>query len=254
MTFVLRTEKLTKYYGSNLGVKGLDLEIKRGEVVGLIGPNGSGKTTTIQLVAGIIRPTSGEIKICNYNMNLQPVQAKSKLGLIPDEAGMIDKLTAKEFIEVVGRIYGLSSSIIEKRMEHFLKVFDIFDQRGNLLEEFSHGMRKKVQIVAALIHNPSLFLFDEPTAGLDPEMIVIFKNLVKLLKRKNTGSLLATHYLTFAEEVCDRFYILKDGEILIRGTAKQIFEKTRTESLEEAFLALSKPFREEDLNEVVDNL
>jgi ABC-2 type transport system ATP-binding protein len=254
MAFVLRVKNLTKYYGADLGVKNLGLEIKEGEVVGLIGPNGSGKTTTIQLVAGIIRPTSGEVKICNYSMNLQPVQAKSKLGLIPDETGMIDKLTAREFIEVIGRIYGLSSSIIEKRMEHFLKVFDILDQKDNLLEGFSHGMRKKVQIITALIHNPKLFLFDEPTAGLDPEMIVVFKNLIKLLKKKNTGSLLATHYLTFAEEICDRFYILKDGEILIHGTAEQIFEKTSTRSLEEAFLTLSSPFREEDLSEMVDNL
>lgn len=255
MSLVLKTEGLTKYYGSNLGVENLNLEVREGEVFGLIGPNGAGKTTAIQLIAGIIRPTRGQIQIGKYFLHSQPIQAKSQLGLVPDELGVVDKLTAKEFIEVIGRIHGLERPLIDQRRGHFFKLFDLFERADDLLEGFSHGMRKKVQLIAALIHNPKLLLIDEPTAGLDPEMIIIFKDLIKKLSQRGMGILLATHYLSFAEEICDHVLMLNKGKVLASGTLVEIFGRLNVSSLEGAFLSLIRAeVREEELNEMVDSL
>ena len=177
----IKTRGLTKFYGSTLGVKDLNLEVSSGETFGFLGPNGSGKTTTVRLLNCIIKPTSGTAKVGGYDIVSEPEKVKRITGLLPETPGVYEKLSAREFLEFIGGLYGVPEDTLKRRIDELLEFFEIEDRGDELLEGFSKGMRQKVLLASALIHDPEIVFLDEPTSGLDPFSSKMVKDLIKTL-------------------------------------------------------------------------
>ncbi|KPJ85328.1 hypothetical protein AMJ57_03545 [Parcubacteria bacterium SG8_24] len=237
---VLELRSVTKRFGENPAVKDLSLIVHPGETYGLIGPNGSGKTTTIKMIAGLYRPTSGRILVQGYDLEESPVRVKSYLGYIPDDPAAYDRLTGREFLEFVGEVFGMDRKLRDGRIADLLEGYGISDLAEGLFGEFSRGTKQKIAICAALLHDPSLLLIDEPVVGLDPESIRITKQLLKEFTDKGGAILMSTHTLPVAEELCQRFGLLKKGKVVAEGSKRNLRETAGLQrgSLEELFLAL----------------
>lgn len=165
----IELKNLTKKYGSLTAVNNLNLEIEKGEIFGFLGPNGAGKTTTIKLLSGLLKPTSGTAKILGFDIQVNPIEAKSYIGLIPDEPNIYEKLTGRESLRFMGNIFKVENTVIVKKTAELLKIFDLQDRADELIQVYSHGMKQKIAIAGALIHSPKIIIFDEPTIGLDPK-------------------------------------------------------------------------------------
>jgi len=233
---------LTKKYGENIAVNNLDLSIKPGELFGFIGPNGAGKTTTIKMIAGILKPTSGEVIIDNLDIQKQPEEAKKLVGYIPDDPYLYDRLSAREHLGFIGGLYNLSDDQIKVRSA---ELFDIFGMNGwvdKRCEEFSHGMRQKLVFCSAFIHQPKILVVDEPMVGLDPQSSRLVKDLMKQYALKGNTVFVSTHVLSVAEELCDRIGIINDGELIAVGTISELKAKAvkGDVNLETLFLELTE--------------
>lgn len=238
MSRVLTIENLNKNYGEQVAVQSLSFSVDSGELFGLLGPNGAGKTTTINIIVGLVHPTSGKIFIEGIDTQRNPIGAKSLIGFVPDSDSVIEKLTASEFIDFFGRIYEINPLEGAKRKEKMLELFDISSRRGDLLETFSHGMKKKIQIIAALIHSPKLLIIDEPFSALDPEMTAVLKQFLENLPAIGVSVLLATHNLAAAEQICNRVCLINQGQVVAMGKVSDILRATSCSNIEQAYLAL----------------
>jgi ABC-2 type transport system ATP-binding protein len=236
---ILTVDGFTKAYGDHIVVHDLSFTLSDGEVFGLLGPNGSGKTTTIQGITGLVTPDEGEIRIDGIDVTDDPMAAKRMMGVVPDADELMEDLTAWEFLRFIAAIRQLPTEECDKRMQKWLELFGIWEDRGRLLHSFSHGMRKKVQLVATLLHQPRLVILDEPTTGLDPEMVNLLKQVLQELKQKQTTVLLSTHDLHFAQHVCDRVCLIKNGEVLIQGEMAWVLKHCQATSLEESYIQLT---------------
>ena len=240
------TKDLTKFFGHITAVKNLNLKVKKGETFGLLGPNGAGKTTTVRMLNAIIRPTSGTAVVAGYDILKQPEMVKRNTGLLPETPGIYEKLTAREFLTFIGKLYDVERDILEDRVDDLLKIFELEDRADDLLESYSRGMKQKVLIAAALVHDPPIIFLDEPTATLDPASARMVKDMIKLLSEKADKTIfLCTHILPVATELCDRVGIIDRGVLLDVGTPKELMDKTDTESLEDAFIKLTGRERKE---------
>lgn len=240
MDSVISVNNITKTFSSITALNDISLEVKKGETFGLLGPNGAGKTTLVRILCGVLSQTSGSARVLGHDLMSEKNEIKRQTGLLPENPGTYEDLTAKEFLSFVGELYGLPSARIASRTEDLLSLFDIADRKNDLISGFSSGMRQKVMLASTLIHNPPLIFLDEPTSALDPTVARTVKDIiVSLSKEAQRTIVVSTHQLPLAEEVCDRIAVLYKGAVLACDTPRALMESTGTTSLENAFFALT---------------
>ena len=223
---MIRLEDLTKRYGKFTAVDGITLDVPRGELFGLLGPNGAGKTTTMRMIAGILRPSYGSVLVGGVDMLTRPLEAKARIGFIPDRPFVYDKLTGGEFLRFAAALYGQDGPVVERRIDELLEIFDLTDWKHELTEAYSHGMRQKLIISGALIHRPELIIVDEPMVGLDPKSARLLKDLFRQFVDRGGTVLMSTHTLEVAEVMCDRIAIVYKGKIAANGTMAELRQQT----------------------------
>lgn len=227
---------LRKTYGGQTAVDGLTLTVPRGSFFGFLGPNGAGKTTTIRMLTGLAQPDAGSVELLGMSMPAQEMEIKRKMGLVPDESLLFDHLTGGEFLELVGRLYGLARKIARERASELMEMFDLGESRRKLIAEYSKGMRKRVAMAGALIHKPELLLLDEPFEGVDAVGARFMKELLIEQVRRGTTIFLTSHVLEVVERLCDRIGIIHRGRLLTQGAMRDL--RTGSETLEDLFVRL----------------
>jgi ABC-2 type transport system ATP-binding protein len=232
---------LSKNYGAFQALKDINLRVREGEIFGFLGPNGAGKTTTIKIMAGLMKPTSGKARIAGYDICKEPTKAKAQIGLVPDRPFLYEKLTAREFLKFVGTIRGMGASDLEAQMEGLLHTFGLDSWADKLIENFSHGMKQRLVMCAALLHRPKVLIVDEPMVGLDPKGARLVKEIFRKEAQKGVSIFMSTHTLEVAQEMCHRVAILDRGRIVAQGTAEELAAMTGQfgADLEEVFLRLT---------------
>ena len=218
----IKVSGLTKNYGELLAVDNIDFEVQVGEFFGLLGPNGAGKTTTIRLMTGILRPDAGRISIDGIDIVADSLKAKTRIGAVPEVGNIYVDLSAMENLDLVGRYYGLSKEVRKSRSETLLETLSLWDRRDDLVRNFSKGMKQRVSVACALIHEPPILFLDEPTEGLDVQSRRIIIDLVKEMNRKGSSVVLTTHNIEEASRLCDRVCIINRGKIVAISSPEQL--------------------------------
>ena len=231
----ISVHNLRKSYGLKAAVDGVDLEVPRGSFFGFLGPNGAGKSTTIRMLTGLIPADSGEIEILGFRLPEQEIEIKKRIGLVPDESLLFDRLTGAEFLEFVGRMYGLPRPTAIERAGDLLDLFQLANDR-KIIAEYSKGMRKRVAMAASLIHHPELFLMDEPFEGVDAVGARLMKDILTDQVSRGATIFLTTHVLEVVERLCDRVAIINEGRIVKQGAVAEL--RAAGESLEDAFVRI----------------
>lgn len=239
---MIRTENLTKYFGSTCAVDNLNLDIKEGEIYCFLGPNAAGKTTTIKLLTGLLRPTKGRIFIGGYDIGKDYLSAKKLIGYIPDFPYLYEKLSGLEFMEFMGGLFKIEQDKGRRLIQDYLERFRIWEFRDHLIEDYSHGMRQKLVFAACFLHAPKVIIVDEPMVGLDPYSAKLIKQiLIEKAKKEKITVFLSTHTLSLAEEIADRLGIIDKGRLIAEGTLAQISEGAGIMGrLEEVFLRITE--------------
>ncbi len=239
---MIKLVNLTKQYGELAAVDSLNLEAHRGEIFGFLGPNGAGKTTTIRVMMGILKPTFGEVFLGGYHVEREPERAKAITGFIPDRPFIYEKLTGSEFLNFVGKLHGLETNVLNRRIGELLEYFELLRWRNELVEGYSHGMKQRLVVCAALIHEPRVLVIDEPMVGMDPKGSRNLKDLFRSLSNKGTTIFLSTHSIDVAEEVCHRIGIIQKGRLIACGTMAELHGQGNNHNgnLESVFLELTQ--------------
>lgn len=239
---MIQLKDLIKDYGTTVAVNKLNLHVASGEIYGFIGPNGAGKTTTIRMMGGILAPTSGKIIIGGLDMSLDPVTAKKMIGFVPDRPFLYEKLTGMEFLKFSADLYNVAAETFPQRAEQLLRQFALWDWAHELIEAYSHGMKQRLIIAAALLHAPRILIIDEPMVGLDPMAVRMVKDIFQELAREQITIFLSTHTLSIAEDLCHRIGVIHKGTLLAQGTVAELQDiaKLGEARLEEVFLTLIK--------------
>ena len=230
----IEVRELRKVYGAKAAVDGLSLRVDRGCFFGFLGPNGAGKTTTIRMLMGLAPPTSGSIEILGCQMPEQALAVKSRIGLVPDDTLLFDHLTGSEFVEFVGRMYGLGLTLSRHRTSELMQLFELDGAGRKLISEYSKGMKKRVAMAAALIHRPDLYLLDEPFEGVDAVGARLMKDILLDQVRQGATIFLTSHVLEVVERLCDRVAIINEGKIVVDGSLEQL--RAGSETLEDIFV------------------
>lgn len=231
-----------KSYGRKVAVSGLSLDVRPGELFAFLGPNGAGKTTTIKMIAGLLRPDAGTVLVNGHSLSGNGVAARTQLAYVPDQPFVYEKLTGREFLFFVAEMYGLRKSDRDQKLEPLVERLDIREFIDQLTESYSHGMKQKVVLAAALLHNPRLLVIDEPMVGLDPRAVRTVKDLFREHTRSGGTVFMSTHTLDIAEDVADRIGIIHRGELIAVGSLQELRRQAAVEhSLEEVFLRLTGP-------------
>ncbi len=251
MNAIIHTDNLSKYYGKGNIIKAVDelsIDVYEGETFGLLGPNGAGKTSTVRLLNCIIKPTGGNATVKGFDIIKDEIDVKRVTGLLPESPGLYEKLSAFEFLEFMGSLYDVPHNILPRRIEDLLKLFNLYERRDYLLEGFSRGMKQKVLIASAIIHDPPILFLDEPTSTLDPRAALMVKDLIKTLSENaNKTIFICSHILPIVEELCDRVGIINQGKLVAIGTIDEIITKANKQTLEDAFIALTGGIEEKEL-------
>jgi ABC-2 type transport system ATP-binding protein len=229
-------ENVSKYFNGHRAVQGLDIRVEKGEIFGLLGPNAAGKTTTIKMMTGLLKPTEGRIIIGEYDIVKEPVKAKSILGYVPDKAFLYEKLKGQEFLRFIASLHGLGKTYALKRIDELMETFGIRDIEDELIESYSQGMRQRLLFLSALIHDPQVLIIDEPFVGLDPFGVIMLKNMILSLRSGGTTIFLATHSLHIAEELCERVGLISKGFLV---SMKRKDEFLKDGGLEKLFLTVA---------------
>lgn len=239
---MIELQHLSKNYSKTVAVNDLTLNIQTGEVFGFIGPNGAGKTTTIKMMGGIIEPSSGVILICGVNMKTEPERAKSKIGFIPDQPYLYEKLTGMEFLNFIADLYEMNNEAFIQKAQDKLDMFSLSDWSNELIEAYSHGMKQRLIMAAALLHDPEVIIVDEPMVGLDPAAIKLVKELFRNLASEGVTIFMSTHSLNVAEDVCDRIGIINKGSLIVTGTIEDLRQHADVmdAGLEQVFMRLTQ--------------
>jgi ABC-2 type transport system ATP-binding protein len=251
MKTVIRTDRLSKHYGKGGEIKAigeLDLEVYEGETFGLLGPNGAGKTTTVRLLNCIIKPTGGTATVNGYDILKGETDVKRVTGLLAESPGLYEKLSAHEFLEFMGALYDVPDDVLAERIDELLRLFGLYDRRDHLLEGYSRGMKQRILLASALIHDPPILFLDEPTSMLDPRAALMVKDLIKKLADTAGKTIfICSHILPVVEELCDRIGIINQGRLIALGTVDEIVAQTKSKTLEEAFIAITGGVEEKEL-------
>ncbi|NWF90122.1 MAG: ABC transporter ATP-binding protein [Ignavibacteriaceae bacterium] len=239
---MLQIKNLVKKFGSFAAVDGISISINKGELYGFLGQNGAGKTTTIKMIAGIYSPTSGTISIDGTDIKKDPVSAKLKIGFVPDQPYLYDKLTGREFMFFSGGLYNLNKKQLQNKIDELVDLLKIENWLDKRTEEYSQGMKQRITIASALLHNPKLIVLDEPMVGLDPQSAVLVKKILKQKVAEGAAVFVSTHSLSFAEEVCSRIGIIKQGKMIYEDDREAIetIKANLNQNFEEVFLELTK--------------
>lgn len=229
--YAIRVMNLTKYYGKLLAVDHISFEVYKGEVFGFLGPNGAGKTTTIRMLTGILTPNSGDVSINGLDITRDPIKVKTKLGVIPEMGNIYVDLTAKQNIILAGKYYGVPRKELREKADSLLDQFGLFERRNGLVKTFSKGMKQRVNIASALVHNPEILFLDEPTLGLDVQSQRLIRNIIKEMNQRGTTIFLTTHNIEEANMLCERVGIINKGKVAAIDTPeklKRTFEQTQS--------------------------
>ena len=230
-----------KSYGEHVAVRNLSLEIRRGELVAFVGPNGAGKTTTIKMIVGLLQPDAGTVEVCGHRIGANGIAAKAELAYVPDQPFIYEKLTGREFLYFVAEMYGMNNTRRDKVLERLVPALDIGEFMDQLTESYSHGMKQRVVLTAALLHEPSVLVIDEPMVGLDPRTVRAAKDIFLEHTRRGGTVFMSTHTLDIVEAVADRIGIIHRGELVAVGTLEQLKSRAqRQHSLEDVFLQLTE--------------
>ena len=250
---MLELQGVVKRYGKFTAVEDVTLDVHRGEIFGFLGPNGAGKTTTIRMVAGVLRPTAGRILVAGDDLQEHPERAKSKVGYVPDRPFLYEKLSGGEFLRFVSGLWGKSGAEADARADKLLELFNLAPWKDELIESYSHGMRQKLLISSALIHQPQLIVVDEPMVGLDPRSARVLKDLLRAFVGQGGTVFLSTHTLEVAEALCDRIAIISNAKIIALGTLEELRAQAHAGGahLEEIFLKVTGG---EDMADVIQSL
>lgn len=239
---MLEVSHLTKRYNSIPAVEDVCFRIRRGEILGYLGPNGSGKSTTVKMLTGLIEPFSGEILFDSERIFHGGNPAfLQKLGYVPEEPHLYTQLTGPEYLRLVGRLHGIPRRTLEKKIDGFIQLFSLTDARHDLLLNYSKGMRQKILLSAALLHNPQLLILDEPFSGLDVGAALVLRNLLKALAREGKAILYSSHVLEVVEKVCSEVVILYKGRVVAYDTVEHLRTLQQRPSLESVFAQLAVP-------------
>ncbi|HLR14771.1 MAG TPA: ABC transporter ATP-binding protein [Bacillota bacterium] len=247
---------LTKTYGSANAVDDVSFKVKKGELFGFLGPNGAGKTTTIKMLIGLLEPTSGEANIMGVNMWEHPLEAKKYISYVPDQPNLYPKLTGREYLEFVASVFQMDADTFKQNAEELLTLFSLNDRADELIESYSHGMKQKIAICGALVHEPDILFLDEPTVGLDPKSARDLKNILRAKCDEGMTAFMSTHILEIAEQMCDRIGIIAEGKIITLGTMDELraLEGESEGTLEDIFLQITGGEAEKALiHEITDD-
>jgi ABC-2 type transport system ATP-binding protein len=251
-TPLIETSHLIKRYGDKLAVDDVSFQVNGGEIFGFLGPNGAGKTTTIKMLAGLLRPSQGIVKVGGFDVVQQPIQAKAACGYVPDEPNLYAKLTGRELLHFVGDLYGLDRTQMTRRSEELLRLFDLTAAGSDNFDSYSHGMRQKISLAAALVHDPKVLILDEPTVGLDPKSARLIKDILRQMADRGAAVMLSTHILEIAQNMCDRIGIINQGKLIAMGTIEELRTTVQSESsLEDIFLSLTGGAEDAEIAEVL---
>ncbi len=250
---MIEISSLTKRYGTFTAVRSLDLVVPGGQLFGFLGPNGAGKTTTMRMIAGILQPTAGSVRIAGHDLRRDPMSAKRALGFIPDRPFIYEKLTGMEFLRFSAALSGEHGADVDRRGQELLALFDLEGWRDELVESYSHGMRQKLIIASAFVHRPPVIVVDEPMVGLDPKSAKILRDLFREYTRRGHTVMMSTHTLEIAETMCDRIGIMQRGELVACGSMEELRGVSGDdEALEDIFLRLTGENVARELLDVLD--
>jgi ABC-2 type transport system ATP-binding protein len=227
-----------RYNGTEV-LHSISFTLNKGQIVGLLGPNGAGKSTTIKILSGILSQSSGLVAVCGLSLPESAVSVKERIGYVPEAGGMFESLSGQEFLELSGRLHNLEEETLQARIKGVLERFDLTKDRLRRLEAYSKGMRQKVLIGAALLHNPQLLLLDEPLTGLDVDAQIMVKDLIAALAADGKTILYSSHVLEVVERICDRILIIHKGDLIADGSLESLRESTSKTSLEDVFRQLT---------------
>ena len=239
---MIRIIKLRKQYGRLAAVDNLNIEVAPGEIFGFLGPNGAGKTTTIRVMMGILRASSGRVILGGHDVEQEPQQAKAIAGFIPDRPFIYEKLSGKEFLTFIAKLHRMETARLRHRIDELLEYFELANWQDELVEGFSHGMKQRLVLCAALVHEPRILIVDEPMVGLVPKGARTIKDLFRSLAKAGTTVFLSTHSISVAQEVCHRIGIIQKGHLIASGTMADIYGLARghDSNLEDVFLELTQ--------------
>jgi ABC-2 type transport system ATP-binding protein len=244
---MIETIQLCKKYDQKAAVTDLNLTIPAGEFFCFLGPNGAGKTTTIKMLTGLLTPTAGEARVCGYDLQRDPIEAKRRIGYVPDRPYLYEKLSGREFMKFTGDLFRIDRQAREERTEHYFKLFRLREAADQFIENYSHGMRQKLVLAAQMMHEPSVLIVDEPMVGLDPQSARTIKRLLRQQAEEGRTIFLSTHTLSVAEELADRIGVIHHGRLLFIGSIAQLRARLAADgNLEDLFLRLTE---EEELVE-----
>lgn len=235
---IIRISNLRKSYGSKEILKGINLDIYPGQVIGYIGPNGAGKSTTVKILTGLINDFEGEVFINDIDIKEDPLTIKSQIGYVPENAELYDVLTPMEYLDFVGKLYGMEDTLIQQRAQQLLKAFGLEENLNNRMDTFSKGMRQKVLLISGIIHNPKIIILDEPLSGLDANAVIIVKELISLLAKEGKTIFYCSHMMDVVEKVSDRIMLISEGNIIADGTFEQL-KTNQSDTLEQIFSKLT---------------
>ena len=238
---MIKFKNVTKVYNRTIkAVNNVSFEVRGGEIVGFTGPNGSGKTTTIKMLTGILPPDKGEIKINGFDIKKNMIQAKSSIGYIADSPDMFLRLKGIEFLNFIADVYKVSNDDRKKRLNELAERFELTDALSSPMMSYSHGMRQKLMVIAALVHNPPVWILDEPMTGLDPKSSYELKEMMREHAKKGNAVFFSTHVLEVAEKLCDKVIIIKKGNLLYDGTLENLESQHLNQTLENIFLEMTE--------------
>ncbi len=239
---MINIENLSKSYnkGAVKAVNNLNLDVKKGEIFGFLGPNGAGKTTTIKMIVGLLNPDEGRISINGVDNRKDALKAKQSIGYVPDNPNLYDRLTGAEYLNFMADVYQVSSGDRKERISHYLEMFELKDAAADLIKSYSHGMKQKIALTGALIHNPTVWILDEPMVGLDPKSAHLLKEQMREHCDRGNTVFFSTHIMEVAEKLCDRIGIIHRGGLIAIGTLDELRQGDNKDSLENIFLELTE--------------
>jgi ABC-2 type transport system ATP-binding protein len=234
----IELRNVTKDYPTTRALNDVCLTVNRGEIFGYVGANGAGKTTTIKILAGLIRPTSGEAFVSGHSIRANPLEVKARIGFVPESGAIFDKLSPREYLTIIGNLYRLTTARAEEQLSEWLDFFGLMDRIDQRMEVFSKGTKQKVCWIAALLHDPEVLILDEPLSGLDVETISRVKDLMKRLTSEGKTIFYSSHLIDVVEKVCTRIAILHRGRLIGAGTIDEVRVLSGAPTLEEALMKL----------------
>lgn len=235
----IKITNLQKSYGSSLVLKGIDLEVGKGEIIGYIGPNGAGKSTTIKILIGMIPDFSGEVQVLGRDVKGNPLEVKRLIGYVPENAMLYETLSPMEYLRFLGSLYQLETSHIEEKATELLRLFSLYHQRDDRMTTFSKGMKQKVLLISGMLHNPEVIFLDEPLSGLDANAVILVKEILAQLKHAGKTIFYSSHIMDVVEKISDRIVLINQGTVIANGTFEELKSQRESGSLEQIFNQLT---------------